>query len=56
LGLRPAHGFFFIYSPALAVVAGASLLTAPPGVRVAQAMNSKPLPRILAALLYVRAA
>ncbi|WP_395142095.1 sulfite exporter TauE/SafE family protein [Schlegelella aquatica] len=46
----------YLYLPALAVIASASVLTAPFGARVAHAMNVRQLKRVFALLLYVLAA
>jgi uncharacterized membrane protein YfcA len=58
-GLRvanlPAGSVGYIYVPALVAVAATSVLTAPLGARVAHALDTKPLKRIFAGLLYVLA-
>jgi uncharacterized membrane protein YfcA len=46
----------FLYLPALAVIALASVLTAPLGARAAHALNVKQLKRVFALMLYVLAA
>ncbi len=46
----------FLYLPALAVIALASVLTAPLGARVAHALNVRQLRRIFAVMLYLLAA
>ncbi len=46
----------YLYLPALAVIASASVLAAPFGARVAHAMNVRQLKRVFALLLYVLAA
>ncbi|MEW6097667.1 MAG: sulfite exporter TauE/SafE family protein [Pseudomonadota bacterium] len=46
----------YLYLPALAVIASASVLTAPFGARVAHAMNVRQLKRVFALLLYGLAA
>ena len=46
----------YLYLPALAVIASASVLTAPFGARVAHAMTVRQLKRVFALLLYVLAA
>ncbi len=51
----PAGAIGFIYLPALALVAVASVLTAPLGARTAHALNVKPLKRIFAGMLYLLA-
>ncbi len=48
--------FGFLYLPALAVIAMASVLTAPLGARVAHSLNVKQLRRIFAVMLFVLAA
>lgn len=59
-GLRlpglPEGSLGFIYVPALLAVAGPSLLMAPVGAKVAHAMDTKPLKRLFALMLYVLAA
>ena len=52
----PAGSAGFVYLPALAAVATASVFTAPLGARVAHGMNTKPLKRIFAVLLFALAA
>ena len=44
-----------IYLPALLAVAGGSVLTAPLGARVAHALDTRPLKRIFALLLFALA-
>jgi uncharacterized membrane protein YfcA len=51
----PSGAIGFIYLPALAAVAIASVLTAPLGARTAHALDVKPLKRIFALLLYALA-
>jgi uncharacterized membrane protein YfcA len=51
----PAGTVGFVYLPALLAVAVASVLTAPLGARVAHAMNTRPLKRIFALLLFALA-
>jgi uncharacterized protein len=48
--------FGYLYLPALAIIACASVLTAPLGARMAHAMNVKLLKRVFALLLYALAA
>ena len=45
----------FVHLPALFSVAAMSILTAPLGARVAHALDTRPLKRIFACLLYVLA-
>jgi uncharacterized membrane protein YfcA len=45
----------FIYLPALAAIAAASMLTAPLGAKVAHSLDTKPLKRVFASLLFVLA-
>jgi uncharacterized protein len=45
----------FVYLPALAAIAAASMLTAPLGARVAHSLDTKPLKRVFASLLFVLA-
>jgi uncharacterized membrane protein YfcA len=45
----------FVYLPALATIAAASMLTAPLGAKVAHSLDTKPLKRIFASLLFVLA-
>jgi len=52
----PAGSAGFVYLPALAAVAAASVFTAPLGARVAHGMNTKLLKRVFAGLLLVLAA
>jgi uncharacterized membrane protein YfcA len=54
-GLPPGAAGF-VYLPALAAVATASVFTAPLGARLAHSLDTKVLKRIFAALLYVLAA
>jgi uncharacterized membrane protein YfcA len=51
----PAGSVGFVYLPALLAVTAASVLTAPIGARVAHALNTRPLKRIFAVLLYLLA-
>jgi uncharacterized membrane protein YfcA len=53
-GLPPGTAGF-IYLPALLAVAGGSVLTAPLGARVAHALDTRPLKRIFALLLFALA-
>lgn len=52
----PQGSIGFIYLPALFSVAATSVLTAPLGARVAHALDTKPLKRIFAVMLYALAA
>lgn len=52
----PAGSAGFVYAPALAAVATASVLTAPLGARAAHALDTKLLKRVFAGLLYLLAA
>ena len=52
----PARSAGFVYLPALAAVAAASVLTAPLGARLAHTLDTKRLKRVFAALLYALAA
>ena len=52
----PAGSLGYIYLPALAVIAAASVLMAPLGVKAAHALPVKPLKRIFAFILYALAA
>jgi uncharacterized membrane protein YfcA len=45
----------FVYLPALIAIAAASVLTAPLGARVAHALDTRPLKRIFAILLFLLA-
>jgi uncharacterized membrane protein YfcA len=45
----------FIYLPALVAIAAASMLTAPLGAKVAHSLDTKPLKRVFASLLFVLA-
>jgi len=45
----------FVYLPALLAIAAASVLTAPLGARVAHSLNTRPLKRIFAILLFLLA-
>jgi uncharacterized membrane protein YfcA len=45
----------FVYLPALAAIAAASMLTAPLGARVAHSLDTRPLKRVFASLLFVLA-
>ena len=45
----------FIYLPALAAIAAASMLTAPLGAKVAHSLDTKPLKRVFASLLFLLA-
>ncbi|MDM7455753.1 MAG: sulfite exporter TauE/SafE family protein [Tepidimonas sp.] len=53
---RPAGSLGFIFLPALAVIASASVLMAPVGVRVAHALPVSTLKRVFALILYGLAA
>lgn len=46
----------FVYVPALLAIAAVSVLTAPLGARVAHSMNTRPLKRVFALLLFALAA
>lgn len=52
----PAGSFGYVYLPALAVIAVASVLMAPVGVKAAHALPVKSLKRVFAGILYVLAA
>jgi len=52
----PAGSAGYVYLPALAAVASASVLTAPLGARVAHALDTRLLKRVFACLLYLLAA
>lgn len=52
----PAGSVGFVYLPALLSIAAASVLTAPFGARVAHSLNTRPLKRIFASLLFLLAA
>jgi|DewCreStandDraft_4_1066084.scaffolds.fasta_scaffold25528_2 uncharacterized membrane protein YfcA len=52
----PKGSIGFIYVPALVSIAATSVLTAPLGARVAHALDTKPLKRIFALMLYALAA
>lgn len=45
----------FVYLPALAAIAAASMLTAPLGARVAHSLDTRPLKRVFASLLFLLA-
>jgi len=49
----PAGSAGFVYLPALAAVAAVSVFTAPLGARVAHALDTRPLKRLFAGLLYL---
>jgi uncharacterized membrane protein YfcA len=49
----PAHSLGFVYVPALAAIAGASVLTAPLGARMAHALPVAKLKKLFALLLVV---
>jgi len=51
----PSGSLGFVYLPALVAVAGASVMTAPLGARVAHALDTRPLKRVFALLLYLLA-
>lgn len=51
----PAGTLGFVYLPALAVIAAASMLTAPLGARVAHSLDTKPLKRVFAGMLFILA-
>jgi uncharacterized protein len=51
----PAGSAGFVYLPALAAVVAVSVFTAPLGARMAHAMDTKPLKRVFAGLLYLLA-
>ena len=51
----PAHSLGYIYWPALAVIACASVLMAPLGVKAAHALPVKQLKRVFALVLYALA-
>jgi uncharacterized membrane protein YfcA len=53
-GLPPGH-FGYIYLPALLAIGAASVLTAPLGAKVAHALDTRPLKRVFALMLYVLA-
>ncbi len=53
---RPPASVGYVFLPALAVIASASVLMAPLGVRAAHALPVKPLKRIFAFILYALAA
>ncbi|MGQ9724380.1 MAG: sulfite exporter TauE/SafE family protein [Tepidimonas sp.] len=53
---RPAGSLGFVFVPALAVIASASVLMAPVGVRVAHALPMQTLKRVFAFVLYALAA
>lgn len=53
---RPAGSLGFVFVPALAVIASASVLMAPVGVRVAHALPVRTLKRVFAFILYALAA
>ena len=52
----PDYSLGFLYLPALFSVAVCSVLTAPIGAKVAHSIDTKPLKRIFASLLFVLAA
>lgn len=52
----PEYSLGFLYLPALFSVAACSVLTAPLGAKMAHGMDTKPLKRIFASLLFVLAA
>ncbi len=52
----PEHSLGYIYLPALAVIACASVLMAPLGVKAAHALPVKALKKVFASILYVLAA
>jgi len=52
----PKGSIGFIYVPALVSIAATSVLTAPLGARVAHALDTRPLKRIFALMLYALAA
>ena len=51
----PSHSIGYIWLPALGVIAGCSVLTAPLGARAAHKLPVKPLKRVFASILYVLA-
>jgi len=51
----PRGTFGFVYLPALVAIAAASVLTAPLGARVAHSLDTRPLKRIFALLLFLLA-
>ena len=52
----PEYSLGFLYLPALFSVAAFSVLTAPLGAKLAHSMDTKPLKRIFASLLFVLSA
>lgn len=56
LGARPDASFGYVWLPALAVIACASVMTAPLGARAAHALPVAQLKRVFASILYLLAA
>jgi uncharacterized membrane protein YfcA len=52
----PEGSFGYVWLPGLAVIAGASVLTAPQGAKAAHALPIKTLKKVFAAILYALSA